>query len=247
MANNGYIKMHRKILDNCISRKPEYAWLWTVILLKANHKSRHEIFNDRKIEVRAGQFITGRKSLSAETGISESKIYRILKYLENEHQIEQQKTNKYTIVTVLNWHRYQGSEQQNEQLVNNKRTTNEQPVNTNKNDKNVKNGKKKRTPPTPYQKIQDTYNQNRGTLPELKMLSGNRKDAIRLRYKKYGLDKLTTLFAKAGKSDFLNGKNNINWKASFDWLIEEANMVKVLEGNYDNKDKPVGKKYERVT
>jgi len=106
---------------------------------------------------------------------------------------------------------------------------------------------KEKTAPTPYQKIQDTYNQNRGTLPEVKLLSENRKDAIRLRYKKYGPDKLTALFVKAGKSDFLNGKNNNNWKASFDWLLKEANMVKVLEGNYDNKDKPIGKKYERVT
>jgi hypothetical protein len=25
------------------------------------------------------------------------------------------------------------------------------------------------------------------------------------------------------------------WKASFDWLIKEANMLKVLEGNYADK------------
>jgi hypothetical protein len=68
-----------------------------------------------------------------------------LKYLEIEQQIEQQKTTKFTIITILNWDRYQENEQQSEQQVNNKRTTSEQQVNTNKNvknDKNVENDKK---------------------------------------------------------------------------------------------------------
>ena len=48
---------------------------------------------------------------------------------------------------------------------------------------------------------------------------------------------------QSGKS--VSYANIINWKPVL-MVIEEANMVKVLEGNYDNKDKPIGKKYERV-
>lgn len=36
----------------------------------------------------------------------------------------------------------------------------------------------------------------------------------------------------AEESSFLNGKNNRNWSANFDWLIKDANMAKVLDGNY---------------
>jgi hypothetical protein len=35
-------------------------------------------------------------------------------------------------------------------------------------------------------------------------------------------------------SDFLNGKNDRNWKANFSWLINYKNAVKVIEGNYNN-------------
>ena len=60
---------------------------------------------------------------------------------KTEQQIEQQKTNKNRLITILRWKEYQGSEQQNEQQVNNKRTTSEQPVNTNKNVKKIENDK----------------------------------------------------------------------------------------------------------
>jgi major membrane immunogen (membrane-anchored lipoprotein) len=43
----------------------------------------------------------------------------------------------------------------------------------------------------------------------------------------------------AEESKFLKGevesKDEHIWKANFDWLINETNMVKVLEGNYKNK------------
>ena len=51
------------------------------------------------------------------------------------------------------------------------------------------------------------------------------------------MDDFKTLFEKAQASDFLKGKNGNDWAATFDWLIKDANMAKVLDGNYDNKPK----------
>ena len=51
----------------------------------------------------------------------------------------------------------------------------------------------------------------------------------------YSLDDFRTLFEKAEASSFLKGANDRNWTASFDWLIKDANMAKVLDGNYDNR------------
>ena len=138
----GWVKLHRKLMDKGYYKKSEIVHLWVHILLKANHKPNEFYWNKENIKVGRGQFITGRKALSEETGINESSIERILKMLENEQQIEQQKTTKFRLITVKNWDYYQTSEtseQQNEQQVNNKRTTSEQQVNTNKNDNNVKN------------------------------------------------------------------------------------------------------------
>ena len=80
-----------------------------------------------------------RKSMASQLKISESKIYRIINDFKSEQQIEQQTSNQNSLISILNWDKYQQSEQQNEQQMNNERTTDEQPVNTNKNVKNVKN------------------------------------------------------------------------------------------------------------
>ena len=40
------------------------------------------------------------------------------------------------------------------------------------------------------------------------------------------------MFELAEESDFLKGCNNRNWSATFDWLVKDANMAKVLDGNY---------------
>ena len=68
-------------------------------------------------------------------------------------------------------------------------------------------------------------------------MSDARKKAISARLKTgYTLDDFQTLFEKAEASDFLKGANKRNWSATFDWLICDSNMAKVLDGNYDVKE-----------
>ena len=142
-SGNGWIKIHRKIQDNFIYTDSQALHLWIHILLECNHTDREYLFNGKKVVTERGSFITGRKRLSEKTGISESKVYRLLKLFKSEHLIEHQKTSKYSIISVVNYNTYQSGEHQNEQQVNNKRTASEQQVNTTKNVKNVKNDNKK--------------------------------------------------------------------------------------------------------
>jgi hypothetical protein len=65
-----------------------------------------------------------------------------------------------------------------------------------------------------------------------------RKKAIKARLKTYSVEDFQRLFDKAEGSTFLKGGNDRNWSATFDWLIKDTNMAKVLDGNYDNKSKP---------
>lgn len=139
MNNQGWISIHRKILENPLSNKPDYLSVWLHILLMANHENKSFIWNNQKQIVREGQLLTGRKELSKKTGVAESQVYKILNYLEKEQQIEQQKTTKYTVITIVNWSRYQQKEQQKEQQSNNRVTTEQQQSNTNNNDNNYNN------------------------------------------------------------------------------------------------------------
>ena len=84
-----------------------------------------------------------------------------------------------------------------------------------------------------YQRIADMYNEICISFPKLKSLSESRKKAIKARMNTYSEEDFKTLFEKAEASDFLKGKNNRNWTATFDWLLKDSNMAKVLEGNYD--------------
>lgn len=90
----------------------------------------------------------------------------------------------------------------------------------------------------PYEKIKDLYHEICVSYPKMIKLSDSRKKTIRARYLEYGynIEIFKTLFTKAEESNFLKGKNDNNWSASFDWLINSSNMIKVLEGNYDNKE-----------
>lgn len=136
----GWIKLHRKLLGNpIIVKDSDYLSVWIYVLLNATHKEYDTLFQGKRITLQKGQLITGRKSISEKLKINESKVQRILKTLESEQQIKQQKGNKNRLITILSWDKYQQDEQQIEQQVNNNRTTSEQQVNTNKNVKNIKN------------------------------------------------------------------------------------------------------------
>lgn len=136
----GYIKAYRSLLENpLVCRDTETFAVWNYLLLSVNHAEQKVLFGGKSITMLPGQMITGRKKIADFWKISESKVERILNLLENEQQIEQQKSNKNRLITVLNWQKYQNSEQQIEQQVNNNRTTSEQQVNTNKNIKNDNN------------------------------------------------------------------------------------------------------------
>ena len=96
------------------------------------------------------------------------------------------------------------------------------------------------TPPTKrtdYQQIVDMFHNLCPSYSSVKKISDARKKAIKARLNAYSIEDFKTLFEKAEASDFLKGANDRNWQATFDWLIKDANMAKVLDGNYDNKKK----------
>lgn len=87
-----------------------------------------------------------------------------------------------------------------------------------------------------YQQIADMYNEICISFPRLTKLSDSRKKAIKARFNQgYVVEDFKRLFESAEASSFLKGKNGGDWSAKFDWLIKDANMAKVLDGNYADK------------
>lgn len=73
--------------------------------------------------------------------------------------------------------------------------------------------------------------------PKIIKLSEARKKAIKARLNQYSLEDFRQVFENAEDSDFLKGNNQRDWSATFDWLISDKNMPKVLEGKYNNNKK----------
>lgn len=68
------------------------------------------------------------------------------------------------------------------------------------------------------------------------LLTDARKALVRARLAEYDND-ITVLRLAIDKiiaSSYANGENPRNWVATFDWLMTQENLVKTLEGNYDN-------------
>lgn len=79
------------------------------------------------------------------------------------------------------------------------------------------------------------YNSICKSLPRANKLTDQRKTHIKARLKKYTKAEIVKCFEMAEASDFLTGKTKNKFVASFDWLINENNLNKVLEGNYANR------------
>jgi len=158
MISSGWIKIHRKLLDNPIMLQPELLQVFIFCLLRANHETHEFIFNNEMVKVERGSFICGRKEMAKSLKRSESSIYRNLKKLQKFEYISLKSNNKFTLLTVIKYNTYQLRENEIEQQVNNKRTTSEQQVNTNKNDKNEKNEEEL----VEFEKFWNLYNKKRG-------------------------------------------------------------------------------------
>ena len=66
-------------------------------------------------------------------------------------------------------------------------------------------------------------------------INDKRKKAIKILLNEYTIEELLQAMDKIHISKFLQGDNKNNWQITFDWLISKSNLLKVLEGNYDDK------------
>lgn len=80
------------------------------------------------------------------------------------------------------------------------------------------------------------YNEICVSYPRLRSLSEARKKAIKARLVNgYTVESFRELFQRAQASSFLKGQNDRNWQATFDWLVKDSNMAKVIDGNYSDE------------
>jgi hypothetical protein len=114
--NRGYVRLWRKSLDAGWIRNHKLWAFWTYCLLKASHREFDAIVGLQLVRLMPGQFIFGLKKASSETRLTIREIRTILDFLRKAENLTIKTTNKYSIITIINWHIYQGDNFKNDTL-----------------------------------------------------------------------------------------------------------------------------------
>jgi len=128
---NTFIKLFRSLLDWEWYSDNSTKALFIHCLLKANFKDK----TWRGIEIKRGSFLTSLESLATETGLSVQNIRTSLRKLISTNELTSTSTNRYRIVTLKNYDKYNA-------VTSKQQTTNKQLTTTKKEKKVIKEKEK---------------------------------------------------------------------------------------------------------
>lgn len=133
--NRGYVKLWRKSLDAGWLQNPELWTFWTWCLLKASHKAIVIKVGFQEVPLQPGEFIFGREKASKELKMGEKKIRNCIEFLKKAGNVAIKTTNKFSIITIINWSTYQTDEEEKGQQKGQQRASKGPQTRMNKNEK----------------------------------------------------------------------------------------------------------------
>ena len=251
--NLGWIKLHRALLDKTIwiNSTPEQKTILITLLLMANHEPNQWEWKGKKYIVKSGEFITSLEKIVAKCGkgITTQNVRSGLKRFEKLQFLTNESTKQNRLIKIENWSLYQDEENQPNKATN-KEVTNDQQrpnkeVTTNKNDKNDKNDKNifnNLSNDKLFVPLIEKWNELPDTISKISTLKKDtqRYKMLSQRINEYGADKVLEAIEQIKRSSFLLGKNDRGWTITFEWFVRPNNFVKVLEGNYTDKQAAKG-------
>jgi hypothetical protein len=139
MTHQGYIKLWRKSIESGLIKNHNVWIFWTWCLLKANHQPDFkQVVGFQEVTLEPGQFIFGLKKASEETGLSIQKIRTCLSFLKKYKNLTIKTTNKFSVVSIINWGVYQGVEKEINNQSNKQVTSRQQAGNNKQEHKNIR-------------------------------------------------------------------------------------------------------------
>lgn len=106
----GWIKIYRQIRNHWIWKDKEpfdKRSAWIDLLLSVNHKSKKIPFENDFIEIERGQTLTSIKQLAERWSWSRHKVSDYLNRLEQDTMIVQIRDTRKTLVSIVNYSKYQ--------------------------------------------------------------------------------------------------------------------------------------------
>lgn len=228
----GWIKIHRQLVN----------WEWysdintKVMFLHLLFTVNHEAKKWRGLTINPGQIITSISGLAQQTGLTVQNVRTSIDKLKSTNELTIKTTNKYTLLTITCWDKYQTTNKQtNKQLTNDQQTTNKRLTTTKecKNEKNEKNEEK-------------IYKKEKISLDELSVehisewLNGKRQQGIYINHDEHEILESFKNYCKAkGKkyADYRAGYQN-----AFKWQQNQPNGGHNTNGKFTSTNQYGNKK-----
>lgn len=219
--SGGWISLHRSLQKHWIFNfdEPDKALAWIDLLLSARHEPGSVMIKGQLIELDAGQVAMSQITLQKRWKMSQNKVKRFLKLLENEGMATVQANALTTIITICNYKDFQTdgrtgertNERADERATNVPRTTRRT---TNNNDNKGNKGNKdnkKHTSPKDDERVVKVFEYWKQVMnkTDQTMLSPKRKKAIFARIKEgYKFEDFRLAIDSCFQSAFHMGQND---------------------------------------
>lgn len=267
MDNLGFIKLNRSMLQWEWYQDSVTKIVFLHCLLTANWEDR----SWRGITIKRGQLLTSQKSLAKQLGLTRQPIRRALLNLQKTNELTIKATSKYTIITVVNYDKYQQDNQQNNQQKTNEQptsqpTSNQQPttlkeIKEQKEYKNIYSVSARTCAPAREENPVKNLSENGGVVAAYKTICTNLEPLDETGVKNYipalarlndalvndyiTHDQVIQAFKKANANDYLTGKVN-GFIPDFAWMINPGHILDILNGKYERSFKSGGSKKPKV-
>lgn len=113
----GWVKLHRSITEHWIWTEERHSKqsAWLDLIMMANHEDRKIAIGNKIVVIKKGQMWTSYEKLKARWKWSDDRFRGFIRALVSDKMITVQPTNSGTLITVLNYWKYQGSSGQGEE------------------------------------------------------------------------------------------------------------------------------------
>jgi hypothetical protein len=111
-GSNGFITIHRKIMDTSFYWDSYAVHMAVHLLLSANHEDREVSFNGQSVMVPRGSLITGRYTLAEDTGMPPSTVRNKLELLRKVGFLDIKPNNRFSLISICKYSDYQDKKKQ---------------------------------------------------------------------------------------------------------------------------------------
>lgn len=184
MSSQGWIKLHRKLIDNPIFNSEKGLKIWIWCLFKAGHQGKSIYIGQKCIKLQPGQFVYGRESASDSLKMSQSTVRNWMNILKKDRYLDIKATANYSIITILNWSEYQTIDNKKD----NKITREKKQKDTNNNIKNDNKDIIAKSEDSAHKEIIEVFDCFRPINPTINYGNKTQRGAAEYLIKQFGLD-----------------------------------------------------------